>query len=153
MKNSLKRFVPDGYLPFINKDGYLKKEPQLVNEILTTKTNKLVQTIQDVFDQIPIVDGMCLSFHHHLRNGDYIINLVMAEVKARGLKNITIAPSSIFPIHEPLVELIKDETITSIYTNYINGPVADIISAGALKNLLVMDTHGGRARAIQAGEN
>ncbi|NLN50547.1 MAG: citrate lyase subunit alpha [Acholeplasmataceae bacterium] len=152
MKNSLKRFVPKGYLPFINKDGYLKKEPQLVNEVLTTKTNKLVNTIQDIFNQIPIVDGMCLSFHHHLRNGDYIINLVMAEVKARGLKNITIAPSSIFPIHEPLVELLEDETITSIYTNYINGPVADIVSAGALKNLLVMDTHGGRARAIQAGE-
>jgi citrate lyase subunit alpha / citrate CoA-transferase len=63
-----------------------------------------------------------------------------------------LAPSAIFPIHEPLVELIKNKQVTSIVTNYINGPVADAISEGNLSGLLIMDTHGGRPRAIESGE-
>ncbi|PKK96201.1 MAG: citrate lyase subunit alpha, partial [Tenericutes bacterium HGW-Tenericutes-3] len=47
---------------------------------------------------------------------------------------------------------IKNENVTRIYTNYINGPVADAVSNGYLKELLVMDTHGGRPRAIESGE-
>ena len=65
---------------------------------------------------------------------------------------MTLAPSAIFPIHGPLVELIKNQNVTSIYTNYINGPVADCITQGYLKYPLVMDTHGGRPRAIESGE-
>ena len=56
---------------------------------------------------------------------------------------MVLAPSSIFPVHEPLVELIKNQNVTSIFTNYVNGPVAEAISQGYLKELLIMDTHGG----------
>ena len=109
----------------------------------------MIESIPKLFDKLPIKDGMTLSFHHHYRNGDRLLNMVLSEIKKRGLKDITIAPSAIFPIHEPLVELIKNNQITSIYTNYVNGPVAEAISRGYLKNLIIMDTHGGRARAIE----
>ena len=36
-------------------------------------------------------DGMTISFHHHFREGDYVMNLVLAEIAAMGLKNISIA--------------------------------------------------------------
>jgi len=78
--------------------------------------------------------------------------MVISEIKKRNLKNMTLAPSAIFPVHKPLVELIKNHNVTKIYTNYVNGPVADAISKGHLKELLVMDTHGGRPRAIESGE-
>ena len=35
------------------------------------------------------------------------MNLVLAEIAAMGLKNISIAPSSIANVHEPLIEHIK----------------------------------------------
>ena len=50
---------------------------------------------------------MTISFHHHFREGDYVMNLVLAEIAAMGLKNISIAPSSIANVHEPLIEHIK----------------------------------------------
>ena len=78
--------------------------------------------------------------------------MVLAEIKNRKLKNMILAPSAIFSVHEPMVELIKNENIVKIYTNYINGPVAEAVSQGYLKELLVMDTHGGRPRAIESGE-
>ena len=29
---------------------------------------------------------MTISFHHHFREGDYVMNLVLAEIAAMGLK-------------------------------------------------------------------
>ena len=125
---------------------------KIIDKVVPNHACKMVDSISSLFDIIPITDGMTLSFHHHYRNGDLLINMVLEEIKKRQLKDMTLAPSSIFPKHEPLVELMKDKQVTSIYTNYLNGPVAEAISKGYLKNFLIMDTHGGRARAIEAGE-
>lgn len=146
------KFNSKSYVKYTSPNANLVENPVFVDEVTTTNQNKLLKNLTAVFEQIPIKDGMTFSFHHHLRNGDYVINKVMAEAKKRNLKNITIAASGIFKIHEPLVPLLKDGTITMIYTNYLNGPVAEAISAGVLNNPIVMDTHGGRARAIQTGE-
>lgn len=153
MKNILNRFVPNDMVSFQGaKNITTTKKRTLIPEITTTKTEKTVDSITKVFDLIPITDGMTISFHHHLRNGDFVVNMVLAEIKKRKLKDITLAPSAIFPVHAPMVELIKNQSITKIYTNYINGPVGKSINEGYLKELLVMDSHGGRPRAIEAGE-
>ena len=31
---------------------------------------------------------MTISFHHHLRNGDYVLNMVMDEIANLGIKDI-----------------------------------------------------------------
>lgn len=153
MKNALNRFVPKGFKAFAGSEAVIKNEKRtLINEVISNNDQKLFNSLSDVIDKLNIQDGMTLSFHHHLRNGDHVLNMVLAEVKKRNIKNLTLAPSSIFPVHAPLVPLIEDQTVTKIFTNYVNGPVAKAISQGKLKDLLVMQTHGGRARAIEAGE-
>jgi citrate lyase subunit alpha/citrate CoA-transferase len=114
--------------------------------------NKLHHDLGALLDTLPLKDGMVLSFHHHLRNGDYILNMVIDEIAKRGYKDITIAASSIFPCHKPLVELMEKGVVTGIYAAYISGPVAEAISEGKLKNPAVMHTHGGRARIFETGE-
>ena len=37
---------------------------------------KLVKTIREAIALAGLKDGMTISFHHHLRNGDYVLNLV-----------------------------------------------------------------------------
>jgi len=152
IKNSLNKMIPDGYKPFETDDHFKKETYQKTKKRVAQKEVQMLASISAAFDQIPIKDGMTLSFHHHYRNGDLLLNMVADEIKKRKLKNMTLAPSSIFPIHKPLSFLIKNEQVTSIYTNYISGEVADVISHGHLKDLLIMDTHGGRARAIETGE-
>lgn len=148
MKNKL----PKGFSPFISSDSYKKNNLKTIDEIFSTNQgDKIINSISDVFDKLDIKDNMTLSFHHHLRNGDYVMNLVLAEIKKRNLKNITLAPSSIFPCHRPLSELIINKNVTKIYTNYLNGEVAKTINDGHLENLLIMDTHGGRSVAISTG--
>ena len=45
---------------------------------------------------------MTISFHHHFREGDYVINMVLDEIANMGFKDISIAPSSLANVHEPV---------------------------------------------------
>lgn len=113
---------------------------------------KVLDDLEQAFDELQIKDGMTISFHHHLRNGDHVLNVVVEGLAKRGLKDLTVAASSIFPIHEPLVEHFNNGVVTGLVSNYISGPVAVAISKGKLKNPAIMQTHGGRARAIESGD-
>ena len=35
-------------------------------------TNKVLASIDEAIEKAGVKDGMTLSFHHHLRNGDYV---------------------------------------------------------------------------------
>ena len=160
MRNILGREIPDyieGYGEVKHFKGAFANYG--IKEIVGIKRNsvkpgesKVLNSIDEALDKIGVKDGMTLSFHHHLRNGDHVLNLVMHAIAKRGIKDITIAASSLFPVHEPLVEYIKSGIVTGIVANYMSGPVAECISKGYLKKPAVMMTHGGRPRAIESGD-
>ncbi|MFK5884001.1 MAG: citrate lyase subunit alpha, partial [Candidatus Izemoplasma sp.] len=93
-----------------------------------------------------------ISFHHHLRNGDFVINLVLENYLENNVKKINLFPSAIFPSYLSILDLIKNNQINNITTNYMNGPVAKYISKNGLPGKLLMQTHGGRARSIVEGK-
>lgn len=113
---------------------------------------KFYDDLDQVLDQLNLKDHMVFSFHHHLRDGDYVLKMVMEKIKERGLKEITVAATSLFPCHEILVDLFKDQTVTKVMASYISGPIAKAISEGKVKKTCVLSTHGGRPRAILEGE-
>ena len=78
--------------------------------------------------------------------------MVMEEVHKMGIKDITICASSLGKAHNPIVPMIEDGTITGIQSSGVRGKIGEAISAGKLKNLAIMRSHGGRVRAIEAGE-
>ena len=87
-------------------------------------TNKVLASIDEAIEKAGVKDGMTLSFHHHLRNGDYVMKMVMERVQAKGIKDITIASSSLSPCHEFLVEMIQDGTVTAIECGEVHIDVA-----------------------------
>lgn len=128
----------------VNED---KKEYKINKSVSMEKID-----FDSMFDKLDFHDGMTLSFHHHLRNGDYVLNTVMKEIHKKGYKDLRIAPTSIFEVHKDLVPMIEDGTVSSIYTSYMAGPVADAVSEGKLKNPAFITSHGGRPRSILEGE-
>lgn len=54
--------------------------------------------------------------------------------------------------HDALVPMIEDGTITNIQSSGVREKIGEAISAGKLKGLAIMRSHGGRIRAIQTGE-
>lgn len=153
MKNSLERIIPQSAKAFKGSDYYISRpDSHIILSDKPTRTAKFVDSIKQAIVSSGLTDGMTVSFHHHLRNGDYVLNLVLEQISLLGIKNLTVAASSIFPIHAPLVKHIENKTVTKIYTSYINGAVADAVLKGKLANPMIMQTHGGRARAIECGE-
>ena len=75
----------------------------------------------------------------------------MAAVARRGLRDIHVAATSIFSVHAPLVELIRGGVVSRISSAFVSGPVGEAVSRGLLPTPLVLTTHGGRARMLEAG--
>ena len=41
--------------------------------------NKVVSSLREAIELSGLKSGMTVSFHHHLRNGDFVLNMVMAD--------------------------------------------------------------------------
>lgn len=113
--------------------------------------SKILGSIEESIDKTGLSDGMTVSFHHHLRNGDGVINMVMDAIARKGIKNIRIYPTALFPVHEHLIPHIESGVITSIEGS-MNGPVGAAASYGILPKCAVLRSHGGRIRAIHSGD-
>lgn len=114
--------------------------------------NKLLPTIKDAIIASGLRDGMTVSFHHHLRNGDYVLNMVMQTIAELGIRDLTVNASSLFDTHRPLIGHIENGVVTTLMTDYMSGELGKFISAGGMKNPVQFRTHGGRPCDIANGK-
>ena len=112
---------------------------------------KVVSSIQAAILQSELKDGMTVSFHHHLRNGDFVLNMVMEQIAALGIKDLTVNASSLFDTHAPLLDHIENGVVTTIQTDYMAAGIGRAISQGIMENPVQFRTHGGRPRDISLG--
>lgn len=113
---------------------------------------KLCDSLDEMIDRCELRDGMTISFHHAFREGDKVINLVVDKLAALGLKNITLASSSLMTCNAPLIQHIRNGVISKIYTSGMRGELADAISHGLMAQPVEIHSHGGRVNLIQKGE-
>ncbi|MGC9552302.1 citrate lyase subunit alpha, partial [Vibrio metoecus] len=125
--------------------------PHLLDEP-TKKSRKVKSSIREAIVDLGLKDGMTISFHHAFRGGDKTVNLVMEVIAELGIKNLTLASSSLTSCHSPLIEHIKNGVVSKIYTSGIRGALADSISNGLLDEPVHIHSHGGRVHLIQSGE-
>ncbi|KRO17195.1 citrate lyase subunit alpha [Lacticaseibacillus saniviri] len=158
MKNLIERDIPDEFAAeygvyngeFANINDYALA-PKKIHPV-KPGDSKLLDSIHDAIVRTGLKDGMTISFHHHFREGDYVMNMVLDEIAKMGIKNISIAPSSIANVHEPLIDHIKNGVVTDITSSGLRDKVGAAISSGIMKNPVVIRSHGGRARAIVRGD-
>src|SRR5210317_1680780 len=60
--------------------------------------NKVVKNLKEALKKAGLKDGMTISTHHHLRNGDLLTNILFDTIKSMGVKNIRWYPSASFPV-------------------------------------------------------
>ena len=113
--------------------------------------SKVVSSIQEAIRLSGLKDGMTVSFHHHLRNGDFVLNMVMEQIAELGIRDLTVNASSLFDVHIPLTEHMKNGVVTNLITDYMSGGIGKIVSGGVLANPVQFRTHGGRPRDISLG--
>ena len=113
--------------------------------------SKLVKSLREAISLSGLKDGMTVSFHHHLRNGDFVLNMVMEQIAAMGLRDLTVNASSLFDVHMPLLGHIKNGVVTGLAADYISGGLGRELSRGILNRPVEFRTHGGRPKDIALG--
>jgi len=110
-----------------------------------------ITDLSNAIKKCGIKNGDTLSFHHQLRNGDFVVNMTLAAVRNLGIKNIRMAQTAMFNVHEPVIDFIKDGVVNRIEGS-INGVVGDYVSKNPLTFPVVLRSHGGRWAAVKTGE-
>lgn len=163
MKNALGREIPvslAGYKDIIPYAGAFATRPpfgQRTHGRLSKATfpcgpGKVLDSVEQAIEACGLKNGMTVSFHHALRNGDYVMNMVMKAIQRRGIKELTLAPSSFLNSNDELVPLFEDGTITAAQTSGLRGKLGRFMTMNKLAKPTILRPHGGRARAIENGE-
>jgi citrate lyase subunit alpha/citrate CoA-transferase len=161
VKNTAGRLVPTlvngkKQIPFKGVNKYKPKGSKTAQPIRSCidypwDGNKVQKNLREALKKAGLKNGMTISTHHHLRNGDALTNLLFDTIKKMGVKNIMWYPSASFPVHSQLIKYLEDGTIHHIEGS-MNGPLGRFASLGKMKGTGVLRSHGGRYQAVQDGE-
>ena len=111
-----------------------------------------IMSLDKILDAVELKDGMTISFHHCLRNGDKVMHYVVDAIAKKGIKDLTLSASSLSLVQDCLLPYLESGIITAIDTSGCRGNIGKFVQSGRLKRPAIFRTHGGRARAIETGE-
>jgi citrate lyase subunit alpha / citrate CoA-transferase len=143
-------------IPYIGVAKYQPRSRKAAPPVRTAANypengNKLVADLQTALRQCGLRDGMVISNHHHLRDGDTVALMALQAAAKLGIKDLTWFPSASFPSQKGAIELLDSGVIHHIEGS-MNGPLGDYCTQGQMRGTGVLRSHGGRWQAIQDGE-
>ncbi len=161
VKNAAGRLVPTEVngkpqVPYRGVGGYRPEGRKASPPIRTCADypadgDKRVPSLEAALEACGLRDGMTISTHHHLRNGDRVALAALEAAARLGARDLVWFPSASFPCHAPVVDLMERGVVHHIEGS-MNGPLGDYCSRGKMRGLGVLRSHGGRWQAIQDGE-
>lgn len=162
IKNSIGREIPSFVLglgkfspyagPRARLDGsYVWTPTQFPRSAAPPTTSKIAKNLEHAIERSGIQDGMTISFHHHLRNGDGLVEVVLSLLEKMGLKNLNLSPSSLGDNHDCVAEAVRKGVVARLNTSGVRGEVGRAISRGEFELPVIVRSHGGRARAVEEG--
>ena len=162
MINAVGRDIPD----YLLKDGrevyqgknyrdggFVKKASPTVRKHEKPEDTKLCASIREACEKCGAHDGMTFSFHTEFRDGDYVAAMVCRVlVEEMGLKDLHVAATSLGSAQDLFADYIGQGIIVETQSSGVRGRIGEAISSGKLKEPAIIRSHGGRPRAVEAGE-
>src|SRR5581483_10834121 len=84
--------------------------------------DKRVPDLKIALEKCGLRDGMVISTHHHLRDGDAVALMALEAASKMGARDLMWFPSASFPSQAAAIELMKSGTIHHIEGS-MNGPL------------------------------
>ncbi|MCF7919062.1 MAG: citrate lyase subunit alpha [Candidatus Cloacimonetes bacterium] len=161
VKNFVGRLVPTEVngkkeVPYLGNgkyrpEGHRYGPPIVCGEDYPADGNKVVPSLKEALQAAGLRDGMVVSTHHHLRNGDLVANEIFRIASEMGIKDLVWFPSASFPCHAEIIKYMEDGTVHHIEGS-MNGPLGKYCSEGNMRGTAILRSHGGRYQAIEDGE-
>ena len=143
-------------IPFLGAGKYQPRGRKAAPAICSNKDypdsgDKRVADLETALRKCGLRDGMVISNHHHLRDGDKVALMALEAAARIGVKDLMWFPSASFPSQKSAIELMEKGVIHHIEGS-MNGPLGDYCTQGKMRGMGVLRSHGGRYQAIQDGE-
>jgi citrate lyase subunit alpha/citrate CoA-transferase len=143
-------------IPFLGVGKYQPRGRKAAPAICSNKDypdsgDKRVADLETALRKCGLRDGMVISNHHHLRDGDKVALMALEAAARIGVKDLMWFPSASFPSQKNAIELMEKGVIHHIEGS-MNGPLGDYCTQGKMRGMGVLRSHGGRYQAIQDGE-
>jgi citrate lyase subunit alpha/citrate CoA-transferase len=143
-------------IPFLGTGQYQPRGRKVAPAITSNKDypergDKRVPDLETALRNCGLRDGMVISNHHHLRDGDKVALMALEAAARIGVKDLMWFPSASFPSQKGAIELMQKGVIHHIEGS-MNGPLGDYCTQGKMRGMGVLRSHGGRYQAIQDGE-
>jgi citrate lyase subunit alpha / citrate CoA-transferase len=159
--NALGREVPTvvngkPQIPFLGVGKFQPRGRKAAPPIVSNKDypdtgDKRVADLETALRKCGLRDGMVISSHHHLRDGDKVALMALEAAARLGVKDLMWFPSASFPSQGSAIPLMEKGVIHHIEGS-MNGPLGDYCTQGKMRGMGVLRSHGGRYQAIQDGE-
>ncbi len=160
VKNEAGRWVPleingEPVIPYQGVGKYIplgnKYAPPLPScALYPSDGNKVAASLKDALVQAGLHDGMTISTHHHLRDGDFVANRIFDIAHEMGVKNLRWFPSASFPCNNHLIPYLEDGTISHIEGS-MNGPLGEFTSRGKMRKTASSAPTGDAYRPSRTG--
>lgn len=161
LQNAAGRIVPElvngrAQAPFMGAGKYRPTGQKASPPIRTAADypangDKRVADLETALRRCGLRNGMVISSHHHLRDGDRVALMALETAARIGVKDLMWFPSASFPSQKAAIELMEAGVIDHIEGS-MNGPLGDYCTQGKMRGTGVLRSHGGRWQAIQDGE-
>ena len=113
--------------------------------------DKRLPDLETALRKCGLRDGMVISNHHHLRDGDQVALMMLQAAAKIGVKDLLWFPSASFPSQKSAIELMQSGVIHHIEGS-MNGPLGDYCTQGKMRRMGILRSQGGRWQAGQDGE-
>src|SRR5499427_3440287 len=161
LTNAAGRIVPElangrSQVPYMGVGKYVPSGCKSAPPIRTaaeypSNGDKRVANLETALRKCGLRDGMVISSHHHLRDGDRVALMALEAASLIGAKDLMWFPSASFPSQKSAIALMEAGVIDHIEGS-MNGPLGDYCTQGKMRGMGVLRPHGGRWQAIQDGE-
>src|ERR1700680_4130630 len=113
--------------------------------------DKRVDDLETALRKCGLRDGMVISNHHYLRDGDKVALMALEAAARIVVKDLMWFPSASFPSQKNAIELMEKGVIHHIEGS-MNGPLGDYCTQGKMRGMGVLRSHGGRRPALRDRE-
>ena len=99
--------------------------------------DKRVTNLETALRKCGLRDGMVISTHHHLRDGDRVALMALEAASLVGVRDLTWFPSASFPSQKSAIALMEAGVIDHIEGS-MNGPLGDYCTQGKMRGMGVL---------------
>jgi len=131
--------------------GRKQAPPIRSNKDYPDNGDKRLPDLETALRSCGLRDGMVISSHHHLRDGDKVAMIALESAAKLGIKDLMWFPSASFPSQKGAIDLMEKGTIHHIEGS-MNGPLGDYCTQGKMSGMGVLRSHGGRWQAFKTAK-